>query len=76
VGDLLLYHLFDLFIVRVFERVKTANIKRLEEMRGMRKYIKRDDLLYFAVFFEVDRMVVLVAVEDKELIYTLRTSFR
>jgi hypothetical protein len=30
----------------------------------------------FAIFFEIDRMMVLVAIEDKESIYALRTSFR
>jgi hypothetical protein len=74
-GDLLPHHLLDLFIIQTFERVKTVNIKRLEEMRGMGRYTKRNDLLCFAVFFEIDRMVALVAVEDKEPIYALRTSF-
>jgi hypothetical protein len=60
----------------VFERVKIANIKRLEEMRGMGRHIKPNNLLYFAIFFEIDRIVVLVVVEDKEPIYTLHTSFR
>ena len=69
------HHLLDLLAVQAFERAKTANIKRLEEVRGMGRHTKRNDKLFLAIFFEVDRVVALVAVEDKEPIYALRTSF-
>jgi hypothetical protein len=45
-------------------------------MRGIKRHIKRDDLLCFTIFFKIDWMVVLMAVEDKELIYALCMSFR
>jgi hypothetical protein len=38
----------------VFERAKTTNIKRPEEMRGIKRHIKRDDLLCFTIFFKID----------------------
>ena len=65
---MLLHYLFNLLAVQGFERAKTANIERLEEVRGMGRHTKRNDLLCLTVFFKVDRMVALEAVKDKELV--------
>ncbi len=54
----------DLIAIRLLERSKTANIKRLQEVRGMYRHAKSNYPLLFAIELELERFVALVTVED------------
>lgn len=54
--------LLDLPPVRRLERAKAANIKRLEQIRGIGRYTERDDIVFLVVELEFDRVVTFVPV--------------
>ena len=70
VSDLYPYYLLNPLAIRGFERTKTPNIKRLEKVGRMGRYIKYNNVIRLIETFEVDRVVAFVAVKDKQLIYS------
>jgi hypothetical protein len=40
-------------------------------VRGMQRYIERDDVILLAVALEFDRVVTLIAVEDQQPVFAL-----
>ena len=65
------YQVLDLATVRLFQRPKIADIEWLAEVRGMRRYIERDNIVLLAVELEFGRVVALVAIEDQQLVFAL-----
>jgi len=59
------HQVLDLVTVRLLQWRKAANIEWLEEVRRMRRYIERDDVVLLAMELEFGRVVALVAVEDQ-----------
>jgi len=58
------YQVLNLATVRLLQRSKAADIEWLEEVRRMRRHVKRDDIVLLAVELEFGRVVAFVAVED------------
>ena len=75
VGDLHPYHLLNPLAVRGLERTKTPNIKRLEKVGRMGRYIKYNNVVGLTEIFEVDQVVAFVAVKDEQSIYPSRIAF-
>jgi len=63
--DIYPHQVLNLATVRLLQRPKVANIEWLEEVRGMRRYIERDDVVLLAMELEFGRVVALVAIEDQ-----------
>jgi hypothetical protein len=70
----LAYELLNLFSIRALQRRETANIKRLEKMRGMRRHIESDNLVFLAVSIKFGRSVAAMPVDDKKAIIPFCTS--
>jgi hypothetical protein len=51
--------------VHYLERRVAADIKRLQEMRGVRRYTESDNLVILAVLIKIRCSVALVAVKDE-----------
>jgi hypothetical protein len=64
VVDIYPHQVLNLATVRLLQRPKVANIEWLEEVRRMRRYVERDDVVLLAIELEFGRVVALVAVED------------
>src|ERR1700753_732454 len=56
--------LLNLTTVRSFQRGKTTNIERLEDMRRVCRYIEGDDIGILAVQLEIGGVVTFVPVKD------------
>ena len=57
--------------ISLFKQAKVPDVKRLEEMRRMRRHTKRDDLIFLAISLKVDGVVTFVAIEDQKTIATI-----
>ncbi len=66
---------FDLLAICYLKRAKTSNIKWLEDIRQVKRYIECDNVILFIVELEVSRVVAIIAVEDKEAINSSYSSF-
>ena len=65
----------DLVTVRLFKWFKIFNIKRLKKMRRMSKYIKNQNIIIFAMNFKSIRIIALVTIKNKKLIYIFYARF-
>ena len=72
--DMHAHQVLDLATVRLLQQPKAANIEWLEEVRRIRRYIKRDDVVLLAVELEFGRVVAFIAVEDQQPVFSLRTG--
>ncbi|KAJ0151444.1 hypothetical protein HZ326_6046 [Fusarium oxysporum f. sp. albedinis] len=61
----------DFSVICLLEHGKAPDIKRLKQMRRMRRHIKRDDLVLLTISLEVDRVVTFVAIKDQTTIATV-----
>ena len=75
IGYACLYYPLDLLAIYCLKQAKTSNIKWLEDIRRVRRYIERDNVILFIVELEVGRVVAVIAVEDKEAINPGYSSF-
>jgi hypothetical protein len=71
VVDIYTYQVLDLATVRLLQRPKAANVKWLEEVRRMRRYVECDDVMLLVVALEFGRVVTLVAIEDQQPVFAL-----
>ncbi len=69
------HHPLDLLAVCCLKQAEISNIKWLEDIRRVKRYIERNDVILFVVELEVSRVVAIVAVEDKEAINPGYSSF-
>ena len=65
----------DLATVRLLKWSKTSNIKRLKKIRRMSRHVESQNIIVLAMSFKSIRMMALVTVKNKKLIYTLRARF-
>jgi hypothetical protein len=64
VGNLHLYHFLNLLAIRGLKWAKTPNIKRLEEMRRVRRHTKRNNVVLLVVVLKVRGVVAFVTIKD------------
>ena len=69
------YQVLDLATVRLLQQSKAANIEWLEEVRRIRRYIERNDVILLVVELEFGRVVAFVTVEDQQLVFAFRTRY-
>ena len=60
----------DLFAVRPLQGSKTPNIKRLQDMRRMRRHTESYYLVLLAEILEGKRLVALIAINNKQHVAT------
>ena len=65
-----------LFSVRVLKRRVVAYIKRLKTVRGMRRYIERNNLIRSIELIKFRCCVATVAIKNKEVVDSLRIRLR
>ena len=70
VVDIGAHERFDLAPIGLLQRGKTAHIKRLEKMRRVRRHTKSHNIVIFTVFLEIQRVVALMAVNNKQAVGT------
>jgi hypothetical protein len=68
VVDLVAHQVLSLAPVRLLERRETTYVKRLQEMRRVRRHTESDNLVLLAVLLEFERVVALVAINNKQTI--------
>ena len=66
--DFLAGKLSNLIFVRHLKRRETANIKRLQEMGRIRRYIETNNFVLCTVLVKFRRSMAAVAVKDKQMI--------
>ena len=72
-SDVTPHKIFDIKRICAFKDRKIGKVERLEPVGGMGRHIKRDNIIILAVFFEFDRMVAFVTVENKKALGAFRT---
>ena len=75
VVDMYPHQVLNLATVRLLQRPKVANIKWLALVGGVYRYIERDEVVLPVVELEFGRVVALVAVEDQQPVFALRTRY-
>ena len=65
----------DLMTVRLFKWSKISNIKKLKKMRRINRHTENQNIIVFAMDLKSIRMITLVTVKNKKLIYTLCARF-
>ena len=65
----------NLATVRLFKWSKISNIKRLKKMRRMSRHTKSQNIIILAINLKSIRIMALVTVKNKKLIYTLCARF-
>ena len=63
-GNLHPHHFLNLLAVRGLKWAKTPNIKRLEEVRRVRRHTKRNNVVLLAVVLKVRGVVAFVTIKD------------
>ena len=56
------HHMLYLVAVRLLERSKAANIKWLEEVRGLWRHAEGDDIVLLAIELELERIMAFMAI--------------
>ena len=64
--DVVAHERFDLAPIGLLQRRKTTHIKRLEKVRRVRRHAKSNNIVIFAVFLEIQRVVALMAVNKEQ----------
>ena len=70
-----LYKSFNLATVRLFKWFKTFNIKKLKKIRRINRHAKNQNIIILAVNLKFIRIMALVTVKNKKLIYIFRARF-
>ena len=55
----------------MFQHIKTTNVEKLDEMRGVYKKTKSNNVLLFVKTFKLGREMALMAVQNDHPIYPL-----
>jgi hypothetical protein len=53
-----------LLTISLLKHYKAPNVKRLEQVRGIRRYIEGDNLIILIISFEFDGVVTFITIED------------
>jgi hypothetical protein len=64
------HQMLDFSTISLLEQAKIPKIERLKQMRRMKRHAECDDLLFFAISLEIDRVVTFVPIEDQKTITT------
>jgi hypothetical protein len=62
--------MLDFLPIGLLEQAEVPDIKRLKQMRRMRRHTERNNLVCLAIFLKVEGVVTFVAVEDQKTIVT------
>jgi cell division protein FtsI/penicillin-binding protein 2 len=68
VVNLAAHHVLGLAATTNLQRRGTAYIKRLQQMRRVRRHAESNNLILFAVLLKFERVVALMVVEHKQLV--------
>jgi hypothetical protein len=60
--------MLDFSTIRLLKHGKAPDVKRLKQVRRMRRHTKRDDLVLLAIFLKVDGVVTFVTIKDQKTI--------
>jgi hypothetical protein len=63
--------MLDFSTICLLKHGKAPDIKRLKEMRRMRRHTERDDLVFLAIYLKISRVVTFIPIEDQK---TVRAS--
>ena len=69
------YKIFNIKRIYAFKDKKTGKVKRLKPVKKINKYIKRNNIVILAIFFEFNRIIAFVTVKDKKAFSTFRMRF-
>ena len=70
-----LHENLNLAIIRLFKWSKISNIKRLKKIKRISRYAESQNIIIFIINLKFIRIMTLVAVKNKKLIYILRARF-
>ena len=57
--------------ISLFKQPKAPDVERLEEVRRIRRHIKRDDIVFLTISLEVDRVVAFMPIENQKAMATI-----
>jgi hypothetical protein len=66
VSDPVAHEVFGLAPVRLLQRSKTSHVKRLQKVRRVRRHADSDNVVILAVLLEIERVVALMSVNNKQ----------
>ena len=66
--DLVKHQVLSLAPVRLLKRRETTYVKRLQEMRRVRRHTESNNLVLLAVLLEFEGVVALVAINNEQTI--------
>jgi hypothetical protein len=62
--------MLDFLPIGLLKQAKVPNIKRLKQIRQIRRHIERNNLICLVIFLKVEGVVTFVAIKDQKIIIT------
>ena len=69
------HHFFDFFFIHSFQRAETLYIKKLKDMKWMKKYTKNNNIYFFAIIIEFDKIMTVMIIQNQKSTSVCHTKF-
>ena len=63
-GNMPSHKIFNIRRIRAFKDRKTGKVERLKSIRGMRRHVKRNNVVFLIIILELGGVIAFVTVED------------